>query len=137
MIVLDASVIIKWILDDESQSGSALIYRDQHFAGINRIAVPELLFYEIANVLATKTSLSQEEALEEFALIDESELEGYSLGAKEFSEAIALSKRFKISIYDSSYIILAAGLKCDFITADKQLVTKVKSLNYVKFLRGL
>ncbi len=135
MIVLDASVIIKWVLDDESQSHSALIYRDQHFAGINRIVVPELLFYEIANVLATKTPLSQEEAIEEFSLIVESELEGYSLGTKEFSEAIGLSKRFKISLYDSSYIALAAALKCEFITADVQLVSKVRGLSYVKLLR--
>lgn len=135
MIVLDASVIIKWILDDESQSRSALIYRDQHFAGANRIAVPELLFYEIANVLATKTALSEEEAVEEFALILESELEGYSLGAKEFSGAIGLSKRFKISLYDSSYMALADSLSCDFITADYRLAAKVKSLGYVKLLR--
>lgn len=135
MIVLDASVIIKWILDNESQSRSALIYRDQHFAGINRIAVPELLFYEIANVLATKTALSKEEAVEEFALIVESELESYSLGTKEFSEAISLAKRFKISLYDSSYIALATALKCEFVTADTQLVSKVRELSHVKPLR--
>lgn len=135
MIVLDASVIIKWILDDESQSQAALIYRDRHFAGINRIAVPELLFYEIANVLATKTPLSQEEAAEDFSLILESELDSYSLGGKEFMEAISLSKRFKISLYDSSYIALAAALKCEFITADTQLVSKVRGLSHVEPLR--
>lgn len=135
MIVLDASVIIKWILDDESQSRSALIYRDQHFEGTNRITVPELLFYEIANVLAVKTALSEGEALEEFNLILESELEGYSLGAKEFSQAISLSKRFKISIYDSSYVALADSLSCEFITADSRLAAKVRSLGYVKLLR--
>jgi hypothetical protein len=37
--------------------------------GTNSIAVPELAFYEIANALATKTSLSFEEGIEEFTAI--------------------------------------------------------------------
>jgi predicted nucleic acid-binding protein len=134
VIVLDASVIIKWVLDDELQSQAALAYRDQHFEGTHRVAVPELLFYEMANVLATKTALSQEEAIEAFTLIVESELESYSLGSDEFSEAIRLSKRFKISLYDSSYIALAEALGCEMITADAQLASKVKGVRRVKRL---
>lgn len=135
MIVLDASVVIKWILDDELQSAAALAYRKQHFEGTNRIAVPELLFYEIANILATKTPLTAEEAIEGFQFILGSELDGYSLGPEEFSTAIRLAKKFKLSLYDGSYIALASVLESEFITADSRLVSKTKSLSYVKLLQ--
>ena len=75
MIVLDASVTLKWVWAHEPQSEAALIFRDQHLAGANRIAVPELFFYEIANGLATKTFLSPEQAVEEFTVIADTELD--------------------------------------------------------------
>ena len=135
MTVLDASVIIKWILDDESQSAAALVYREQHITGANQIAVPELLFYEIATVLATKTPLTAEEAVEGLQFVIGSELDGYSLGPEEFGEAIRLAKKFKISLYDSSYIALASALECNFITADAQLASKTKGLGNVILLQ--
>ena len=135
MIVLDASIILKWVWAHEPQSHTALAYRNHHLAGTNRIAVPELAFYEIANALATKTTLLPEESIEEFVAIVDMELESHNLGVEEFVKAIHLSKRFKISLHDSSYIALAAALRCEFITADSQLFTKVKSLPFVKLLR--
>lgn len=134
MIVLDASVILKWIWKNEPRAHAARFYRDAHINGANRAAVPELLFYEIANALATKTQLSTEEAVEEFSVIVDAELDSYNLSQDAFSEAIRLSKQFKISLYDSSYIALASFLECDFVTADAQLAAKLKSLRFVKSL---
>ncbi len=136
MIVLDASVILKWALDDEPNSDAAHAYRAQHLSGTSRVAVPELLFYEVANGLGTKTSLSPQDAIEGFTTIVDTELEGHNLRAEDFAEAIRLAKRFNISLYDSSYIALAAALGCEFVTADAHLASKVKSLRYVKLLRS-
>ena len=135
MIVLDASVIIKWVLTDEQLSGAALGWRDRHVSGEDRIAVPELLFYEIGNVFATKTPLSAGDAVEGLSLIADSELDAYTLGMDEFTEAIRLSKHFKISLYDSSYLALAAALGCEMITADARLVSRVKQLRYCRLLQ--
>jgi len=134
MIVLDASVILKWVLPDETDSPAALAYLNQHIEGTNPIAVPELLFYEIANALATKTSLLSADIIERFTLIVGAELESYHLNIDTFSEAIQMSKRFKISLYDSSYIALAQLLGCDMITADSRLRSSVKVLQNVKSL---
>ena len=135
MIVLDASVILKWVLDEEPQGSSARSYRNQHLAGNNQIAVPELLFYEIASGLVARTSLTPEEAIEGFTRIVETELESHNLRVEDFATAIQMSRQFNISLYDSSYIALAAALGCEFITADAHLAKKVKSLPYVKLLR--
>ena len=60
------------------------------------------------------------------------ELESYHFSGELFSKAISLSKRFGMSLYDSSYIALAEELGCDFITADAKLLAKAKPLSFVK-----
>jgi predicted nucleic acid-binding protein len=75
MIVLDASVVLKWIFDDEDGSESAARFKDAHAAGHEVVAVPDLLFYEIGNVLATKTRLSEAAIADAFSLLWEFSLD--------------------------------------------------------------
>lgn len=44
MIVLDASVVLKWILGDEDREGKARLYREHHISGKEIIAVHDLFF---------------------------------------------------------------------------------------------
>ncbi len=128
MIVLDASVVLKWIFSDEDNGEKARRYRDAHVSGAERIVVPGLFFYEIANVLATKTGLSPKECYEAFSFIWNFDLESARFGLDEFVEAISLSRRYGISLYDASYVGLAQKLTCRFVTAEKRLLEKVKNL---------
>ncbi len=134
MIVLDASVILKWIFRDEDGGENARGCRDKHISGEEIIAVPDLFFYEIANALATKTPLATKDVLEAFSLLWNFDLEVFSFGLDEFFDGIELSRRYGISLYDASYIQLARRLKCHFVTADRKLFEKVKGLREVKLL---
>jgi predicted nucleic acid-binding protein len=134
MIVLDASVILKWIFGDENGGDKARLYRDRHVSGEEIVAVHDLFFYEISNVLATKIKLSRNAAVEAFSLIWKFDLEIFSCGLDEFSEGIGLSKRYGISLYDAAYIVLARKLKCSFVTADRKLFEKVMNIKDVSCL---
>ena len=79
MIVLDASVALKWVFAEETGRDQARLYRERHVSGENPGAVPELFFYEIANVLATKTTLASEAAKEAFSLLWDFDLEIFAL----------------------------------------------------------
>lgn len=128
MIVLDASVVLKWVFVDEDGGERARYYKERHISEEEIIAVPELFFYEIANVLATNTRLSVEDVTGAFSLIWNFDLEVFNFGLEEFLSAIALSRQYKISLYDASYIELARRLNCNFITADKRLYEKIKKI---------
>jgi predicted nucleic acid-binding protein len=134
MIVLDASVILKWLFDDEDGGVSAARLKDAHVAGHEIVAAPDLLFYEIGNVLATKTRLSEAAVAEAFSLLWEFSLERFDLGLEEFQGGLNLSRKFKITLYDAAYVELSRRLKCPFITADKKLYEKVKSIKSVELL---
>jgi predicted nucleic acid-binding protein len=62
------------------------------------------------------------------------EIETFTLGVEEFLSSISVSRKYKISVYDASYMILAERLNCDFITADAQLSRKTKDLKFVRLL---
>lgn len=134
MIVLDASVVIKWVFVDEDGGERARYYKERHISEEEIIAVPELFFYEIANVLATNTKLSVEDTNEAFSLIWNFGLEVFNFGVEEFLSGIALSKQYRISLYDAAYIELARRLNCKFITADRKLYEKMKEMKKVGLL---
>ncbi len=134
MVVLDASVILKWIFSDEESRDGADRFKDQHISGEEVIAVPDLFFYEIANVLATKTRVSEPDGGLAFSLLWDFGLERFDLGLEDFLSAMSFAKRHKISLYDAAYIELARRLKCRLITADKRLYQKINDTNIVALL---
>jgi len=134
MIVLDASVALKWILGEEEGGEEARLYKEGHITGKEPVAVPGLFFYEIANVLATKTRLNTKNAAEAFSLIWNFDLEVFSIGLDEFLEGIILSQQCEITLYDSAYVVLARKLGCPFVTSDRGLYEKVKRLKGLKLL---
>jgi predicted nucleic acid-binding protein len=134
MIVLDASVVLKWIFDDEDGGERASRLKDAHVAGQTIVAVPDLLFYEIGNVLATKTRLSEAAIAEAFSFLWDFSLERFDLGLEEFQGGLVLSRKYKITLYDAAYVELSRRLKCTFVTADRKLYEKVKSIKSVELL---
>jgi predicted nucleic acid-binding protein len=134
MIVLDASVALKWIFEEEEGGKEARLYKEGHVTGKEPVAVPSLFFYEIANVLATKTSLSTKDAAEAFSLIWNFDVEVFSLGFDEFLEGMILSRQCGITLYDAAYVVLARKLGCPFVTSDRRLYERMKRLKGLKLV---
>ncbi len=134
MIVLDGSVALKWIFGEEEGGEKARLYKEGHVTGKEPVAVHSLFFYEIANVLATKTRLSTEDAAEAFSLIWNFDLEVFRLGLDEFLEGITLSRQYGITLYDAAYVVLARKLGCPFVTSDRSLYEKVKKMKGLRLV---
>lgn len=132
MIIVDASVVYKWIIHERDEAAeAALLLRDRCIAGDARVSAPDLLLYEMANILAYKASLSRldaEEAWKNFLLLD---LPVITTTKIFVGECLTFSRQNHISVYDAAYVILAKIKQCDLVTADKKLVARVK-LPYVR-----
>lgn len=134
MIVLDASVVLKWIFADEVGGERAARFKDAHVSGHEIIAAPDLLFYEIGNVLSTKTRLAETAVAEAFLLLWEFSLERFDLGLDDYQSSLALSRKYKITLYDAAYVELSRRLKCAFVTADGKLYERIKNMKAVELL---
>ncbi len=136
-VVLDASVILKWYLADETYGQKALDLLVGYIAKELDILSPSLLEYEVINglLIAQRRGRMKEEkiitAIEgffdlEIKLIDLSHF---------YPKVLNYCKVYNRSIYDASYLALAEVESVSLITADEGLFRAVKSdKKWVKWL---
>jgi predicted nucleic acid-binding protein len=120
MKVVDASVVLEWVLGQDAREGSHRLL-ENHLTGQDPLVAPELLSYEVANVVVTGARLAGDLAADAFGLYEGLEIETYSLGHAECRSALGLAAERGITVYDASYAALAQALRCPLVTADRRL----------------
>ena len=137
--VVDTSVVFKWYRQpgDEDYVPQAVSILEHHLHGNVEIHVPDLLFYELGNILRFKETLVSKDALtilgETFALA----LQIHSIDLLLAEDAFRFAREHDITFYDASFVALSYLLQASFITADKKLFAKVKNLPTAIFLGSL
>ncbi len=134
--MVDASVVLKWQLDDEHDVDNALALRDDFLIAEQlELDAPVLLAYELTNAIrsaAVRARLAPEvteEALGNLLAC------GIGLHAPVPERILALALRFNISGYDAAYVAVAEDLGAELWTADKPLYEATRGdLRWVKWL---
>jgi predicted nucleic acid-binding protein len=124
MIVVDTSVAAKWVLEGEIYKEKSIKILSNHFDGVEKVLVPDLFFYEIANTLATKTKLSQEEINDSLKVIFQAELDVKHSVESDIYKAASQAKKYKTSVYDMLYAVVAKENNATLITADEKFIEK-------------
>ncbi len=139
MIVLDASVMLKWFLV-EVDSEKAIALRNQYLRNEFEIVIPDLLFYEIASALRFKKSVNVDETYLILTTFFDFNMKVVTPSLNLFQKSIPISQDFEVSLYDSTYLALAIELDCYLITADekfyKKIILKDKNLK-IKLLKNI
>jgi predicted nucleic acid-binding protein len=120
-LVIDASVAIKWVID-EPGTAHALALR-QH-----RLGAPDLLVAECANILWKKVrrgELSDQEATTAAALLCGADILLEPMSAL-MEQAVQLALRLGHPAYDCFYLALAEMTDAPLVTADEALVRRVR-----------
>jgi predicted nucleic acid-binding protein len=118
-LVVDASVAIKWVID-EPDSESALLLRRHH------LLAPDLLIPECANILWQKVrrnELTEQEAALAARLLERADVDLAPMRTL-LEPAVQWAITLDHPAYDCAYLALAITEACDFVTADEQLVRK-------------
>lgn len=131
MVVVDTSVAIKWFLPEKgSEAAKTLLEKEE-------LAAPDLLLYEMTNVLSYKAALTSGDIQKLLKILFQFSIQFFVLSQERFLRVAELSRNFQISAYDASFIALAETLQADLVTADEKLVKQVKFLPFVKGLSVL
>lgn len=125
LLVLDASVVVKWFSKEED-SEKAIELRDKF---VNRevfIVCPDLVLYEVANALRYNKNLDENDIREAIGSLYDMEIDIIVPTKEVMARAIEFAREFNITIYDAVYVSLADILNAKLITADKMLVKACK-----------
>lgn len=133
MIILDASVVIKWFSEEEF-TDKALEIRERIRMGEERVIVPDLLLYELANALKYNPSFDANDIGDALASIFDMDMDIVTPILDTLNSAVTLAFEHNLTVYDAFYVALAKETELTFITADRRLCERVRGLDFVKFI---
>ena len=134
IVVPDASVILKWVLQPEDESGAAraLQILEAFLEERIEIRVPSLWRYEVGNILTSKRPAMAREAMEVLLAyrFEEERLHSeYCLATLDFTVGTK-----GVSFYDAAYHVLAIRTDGLFVTADKKYLARAGRKGHVTLL---
>lgn len=134
IIVPDASVILKWVLEREQEAdlAQALLLQEALVAEQIEIRLPSLWRYEVGNVLGLKKPAMAKELMSALLAYDFDEVPlrpEYCLGVLEHMEDVK-----GVTFYDAAYHVLALRLRGLYLTADAAYVKRAKRKGHVVLL---
>ena len=134
IVVPDASVILKWVLEkgEGHEVSKALELQNAFIADDLDLQVPTLWQYEVGNVLGLKQPELAGELMK--ALLDY-ELPEVSLTPDYCQAVLRLMHEIKgVTFYDSCYHALALQSRGVYVTADKEYVKKAHRKGHISLL---
>lgn len=132
MIVVDASIVMKWI-EEEKDTAIARAFQMNHLEGKEEIVAPQLLFYEIANTLSTKSFTTPSYIAAGLDLLSKMHLVVYKEEQEDILQAALLAREYDVAFYDMLYVVVAQKNACLLVTADERFVKKTE-FSFVKLL---
>jgi predicted nucleic acid-binding protein len=135
--VLDASVAFKWLVPDSAEEdvSAAKALLVDHMEGRTKLIVPDLLYYEVGNILLFGRSRPPlEVALEALNDLFSMPLEVVSSSLESATATLQLASLRGLSYYDATYVALAEMLHCPLITADRRLAQRARATGHVRLL---
>ena len=136
-LVLDTSVVVKWFVrPPEEDLEAALEVRRRVLEAELDLIIPDLMFYELANVLRYQPQLRFEEVAVALDTLETMELDVRPFSSYLGKEAVRLANTTGITAYDAYFIVFAEAFECPLLTADRRCYRRVKGRPSVNLLQA-
>lgn len=136
MHVIDASVVVKWFIEEED-STKALALKQRHLNGQSLLIAPDLLVCETANVLLSSNLFTVREAKRCLQNLYELEIDFMAPSPGLIALSIELAFVNQITIYDALYLATAKQFNIQLVTADRKLHRATQGLSCTILLSEL
>lgn len=118
-VVLDASVVLRWFLDEDEVGGEeARLVRTQYEGGGLLVVVPSLMFLEVINIAGRRWSWPEPQLSELAGALGQL---GFDVAEPELRSVAAWTAR-GLTAYDSTYVALAEDQGVQLLTDDRQIL---------------
>jgi len=127
LVVVDASVVLKWQLDDEEYIPQATALRNDFYAlGVIKAIAPHLLIYEVANGILTAARRKRLDSDKALRVLNNLIELGVELKEVEPARVLELALEHNLAAYDAAYLALAESEGCELWTGDRPFYHAVK-----------
>lgn len=126
LFVVDASVCLKWALDDEEAVSQAVALRDEALRQHIQMVAPSLWLYEVINGMVSAVRRGRVAANVGAQALAHLLSLGIHLADPEAKKVYECALRYGIAAYDAAYLTLAEALETVLWTGDRRLYTKVR-----------
>lgn len=122
-LVVDASIAIKWMLDDEDHVSEARGVLRDYNSGLTTLIAPDHFHPEAINALRTSIRMRRFTGEDARAML----LDFLSMsiptvaGAPLYAYAFEISLKYDCAFYDGLYLALTESENCPFVHADRLL----------------
>jgi predicted nucleic acid-binding protein len=124
-IITDASVVVKWF-SSESEEKKNHETATQLYSLLQKntleIWAPSFLLIELSNVFLQKKHLSAEIVQQVIQKLQHSGIQFIDFDHEDTPELVFLADHYKLTSYDSLYLLLAKQKNLPLLTANKQLL---------------
>jgi len=135
-VVIDASVVAKWFVPEEDSDKASMIMRKYRDGKIDLYA-PDLLIYEVANVLRYRPDITDETLVNNMKSLLNLQFNLIPPSTDIMTEAASRARSLDLSIYDACYMVIAETLATNLITADAKLHERCRGMDFVFPLKSL
>ena len=137
IVILDASVALKWQFENEEATGPATVLLKDFVEGKIELITSTLFPYEI--ISAINVAINRKRIKEEAGYRAINYITSLGIELRSFDDLIEptfrMARQYGLSPYDCAYMALAEKEKSDFYTGDEKLFNAVKNrLSWVKWI---
>lgn len=133
LVILDASVAVKFFVQEDIGSEAATSVLDEIKDHPRRFAVPELFFCEMLSALCRLTR-DECQVSEHMNALQDLGLERIGHGRDLIKRAAQISCRYHLRGYDAIYLATAELCHGTWLTADAKAIHQIPSKKHVRLL---
>jgi predicted nucleic acid-binding protein len=133
-VVADASVVVKWFIE-EAHSDAARRLRDDYAADLIDLDAPCILPFEVMNALHFSSLFTPDELTLAAEALDRFSISLHVLEGELSKATLELARASGVTIYDASYAALTRQLGSEFYTADERLIEALSEVLQARHIR--
>ena len=135
---LDTSILLRWFSQyHDADTDRALRLRQEQQEERVRITILDTTLCELAHILKEANRFSQGDIDAALASLEYMHIQVVPYQASLARRAVQIAYEHDISVYSAGFIALGADLRCQAITCDRTLYTKVANLPWTSLLSTL
>jgi len=133
-LVVDSSVAVKWFDEREENAAVALRLLEVFVDGAIEVIIPDLLFYEVGNVLLKKWPHDPYKVQKGLERLWHLPWLLFPLRDSLLTRTAEIAEQCGITFYDALFLVTAESSDIDLITADEKFLKKVGNFPFAKSL---